>query len=664
MRRVLSWLLIASTAMALYAAGLGIRRHRVAVWSAGRERPFPFTLESALHFRRVRALYNGQALPIRDKDVQYPEGVRTFVSDTVGFEYVLAALARAGPRSVSLEDRLRWISAAWFCLGIPLMFAGVRRWTGSASAGGVAAAFYAVSLGAVIRSTGWELSRENFAFPFILAHLWADAGAEEAGRRGVARAALSALALAGALLCWDLAQFHLALWTIGRAAAWIRRPSARFDAAARRWFLPAAALAVVALLHPYYRTRGLLFSPFLLAPAAIAVASAASRRRAGRAPSSRAAALALLAAVAISAALRAGVFEESYGHFGELLWAKIRFLNRKPSDPALLTFAQRMLWTPALHSTTAPLAFGLFPWIIPLTSAAVVIALSHKFHGGSETFIPPFILFSHCASLLFFWLFFRFHVFFAVFSAAVMGAAFASLWRRRRAAVAAALVGEAANTARSTWAPARGETAYEALEDLADWLRQNARGAPVLAHFGTSAFALTYGGAPIVLHPKFESKEIRDRVEAYAAELFKGTERSFRDWADRYGAVLYVHGLGEFSPRSPEYQMRYMANALTPPAEAPVWNFEFHPLRCRRFRYVWGNEKYRVFRIVSRAEEDIADELARRAKAALEEGRIEDAELLAEQALRRFAGQEDAARVWRHARALRAAEFGETEPTP
>ena len=63
---------------------------------------------------------------------------------------------------------------------------------------------------------------------------------------------------------------------------------------------------------------------------------------------------------------------------------------------------------------------------------------------------------------------------------------------------------------------------------------------PVLANFGVSASILTYGKCPIILHPKFESKVIRDRVRAYGEHLFKGTEKEFRDWAEEQGAQYYV----------------------------------------------------------------------------------------------------------------------------
>ena len=91
---------------------------------------------------------------------------------------------------------------------------------------------------------------------------------------------------------------------------------------------------------------------------------------------------------------------------------------------------------------------------------------------------------------------------------------------------------------------------------VAEAPNENVAPAPVLANFQTSGFVLAYGQCPIVLHPKFESPGIREKVEQYGLQMFKGTERSLRNWADRSGACYLVYSLGEFATSAPELQMR------------------------------------------------------------------------------------------------------------
>ena len=107
--------------VALFAAGLAIRR---AVLSAQFEqygRPLPFNMESALEFRYFRMLFETGYIPRLDKAVQAPEGVVVRETYTLGAEYVYALSSRLFPKTLPLDERVRWIAAAWFCLGIPLM---------------------------------------------------------------------------------------------------------------------------------------------------------------------------------------------------------------------------------------------------------------------------------------------------------------------------------------------------------------------------------------------------------------------------------------------------------------------------------------------------------------------------------------------------------------
>ncbi|MEM7394934.1 MAG: hypothetical protein AAF492_21590, partial [Verrucomicrobiota bacterium] len=114
----------------------------------------------------------------------------------------------------------------------------------------------------------------------------------------------------------------------------------------------------------------------------------------------------------------------------------------------------------------------------------------------------------YSTSFVAFWLFVRFHVYLAIFSAALIGWFLAwSLDRKvwQRAAVIGflclGLVLEFWCTLqlRSHWGKLRPY--YNELVELTDWLGEHAAPEAVLANFGTSAAILAYSGCPIVLHP-------------------------------------------------------------------------------------------------------------------------------------------------------------------
>ena len=152
-------------------------------------------------------------------------------------------------------------------------------------------------------------------------------------------------------------------------------------------------------------------------------------------------------------------------------------------------------------------------------------------------------------------------------------------------------------------------------------------------------------------------------MRRFAEHLFKGEERSFRDWALDEGAAYYVHALGEFAARAPiELQMRYMVDAVEPPPAAPARLFEFAPRRARWFRLVWSNPKYRVFQIVSRGDEAWGMIRIHDAEEAFQRGDLDAAADAAIEALRRLPNDPDALRIWRQTQSLLDQGFGRPFP--
>ncbi len=617
----------------------------------------PFTLESALEYRLVRVLYETGTLPAFDSYIEAPAGINRREMYTLGAEYVYAACAHLLPARWSLTYRVRWVALGWFCLGIFAMIYWVRGMSGSWSGGLAAGFFYAVSAAAVVRSTGQELSHENFALPLLLAHLACSLYADRAvGWRRWMSAAASALLLAAAAATWDMIQFYLYLWMFGYLLRAITGNLYASRDDFLRWLLHAAVLLASFYLVPYMVAHAHARSPLVLMGIAIALAGlayyAGARRFHGR----------WLCGVLIAGVLlmewlfvRNG---ESYRHFAELLWAKIRFLNQKPADPALLTFNQRILWTPALNSATWRLTFALFPATLLLSFLAVSgLFLRPGPCRKSETFRMAFWF---GISLLAYVLFVRFHVFTALFSAGLIGCWLGSAMGQKGAyrwvvGILLCMGGavEAVHLIKHADAWSRSDVEYKDLCELVDWISEKAEGRAVLANFGVSAFVLAYADCPIVLHPKFETEQARSRVAQYGEYLFKHNEKAFRDWADRFDVDYFIYSKGEFSSRSPERQMRYFVNALIPPDDAAARVFEYAPDRARWFRYVWGNRKYSVFDMVTSEEEALSEAQADQAYEALCSGRLEDAESYATEALKIFLYNEKAQQVLLHTASLR-----------
>ncbi len=637
------------------------------------EGELPFTLESAIQFRMMERVYEGEGIPAHEPTIQYPEGIDVFRTDTVMAEYVYAGLARLLPDSVPLPTRLRWIMIAWFSLTAPLMAWWIRVGTDSRSGGVIVGLFFAVSLSAVIRSSGIEVSRETLALPLLLLHLglaaWTDRkiGLADPARssRSVWLAAIgSAVSLGLALAAWDMIQYYALLWLIYFILRAIREPDAAGSSRFIMHALPGFALLLVALISPYHRAHGLWAGPVLLVFYGVLLQELARRKGVSKA----AGRVAIACAPLLLFVIVPHGYGASYGHFGELLIAKLRFLNQKPVDPSLLTFNQRIMWVPALDSATWRLTWMLFPAMLPfiLISCLAAIWSRPRQRRSSPTGLlsASHLFFCLGVSLVAFILFVRFHVFLALFAAASLGWCWATVWRSRRwpiyvlgALLPLGLAMEAMQVWEDPGRWGRPNVYYRELAEITEWLRDNGMGRPVLANFGVSGSIWAYGKSPVILHPKFESPDIRERVESYGTTLFKKDEEAFRDWADAHGAYYYIYALGEFATQHPELQMRYFVNALVPPVEAAARRFEYEPHQVRYFEYKLGNRKYRLFRVIPQADEERSDQLTIYAERALAAGDLDEAQQQAWAALALFPSQYRAQEVIRVVTALREDGF-------
>lgn len=658
----------------LFLLALGARRAVLEAQYRKVGDDLPFTLESALQYRRIKIIHDTGQLPARDPMVQYPEGIPNRTSYNLGSEYLYAAAAHVFPDYMPFANRLRWLESGWFCLGIPLLALWLRVWRRNSWCAGVGAAFYAVALSSVMRSTGQELSRENFALPILIAHLLADAvGARSNhGWSRIAWNLLSASLLALALASWDLVQYFIMLRMVWMAGRTILGRTSPLDPVFHAWFGQMVALFAVGALHPYYRSHGWLLSPAMLMGYSTLGLTLLRARATGSwlrwSTGTLRSAGTWMGCFAVGSVIgHVTAYGSAYNHFGSLLWAKLRFLNVKPVDPALLSFDQRIMWVPALHSATPGLAHLLFPCILYLTIPGFLLLLL-SIRKRSDQKVGE-LLFFFGASFIAFWFFARFHVYLSLFASALVGVWAGAVteyrgWRRSLAAVllGLGLTGEALHTLQQPERWGRINVYYKELDELADWLKREVAPEPVLANFGASAFIAAYGKCAVLLHPKFEDRSIRQRVLEYGEQLFKGTEASFRAWADDQGARYYVYALGEFARESPELQMRYFVNALEPAPTAPARLFEAGRRDLRYFHYRWSNHKYAVYRILTREDEKLAAQALDDARSAFEAGDLAAARRSGEEALRLDPGLVAAAEILGHIASLQEAGF-DHQPT-
>ncbi|MCH8510325.1 MAG: hypothetical protein LAT83_01610 [Kiritimatiellae bacterium] len=606
----------------------------------------------------TRIVYENGNLPAHEPAVQYPEGVSPWRTYSIGAEFIYAGLARIWPGDTSLVSKLRWISTGLFCLSIPLLAVWVGLMWKSVWAAAAAGLVLMISPAFAVRSSGLTLSRENLAFPFLSLFLLsislAKGNLKEKPLWGWC--VVAGISAGLSQVFWDFSQYLLGLWIVWHWVVYLRHGK-ELQNDSRLLGSMAIGLSVAALAHPYLRGQGFVFSP---------VMTLLYLRIGMEIPWLRARPPAVRAATVLVSALiwrvAGGLFVTNYGHFGELFWAKIRFLNQKPSDPSLLTYAQRIMWTPALNSSTWELTKAYFPVTLPLLLVVVAI-LFWKVRQYPVNSSVRFLLFAAGFTLPMYVLFFRMHVFLIVFAAACIGgfvtwmARFSRRWLRitapilfllfltgiefyrllffepstnrhqdpERAALMSQLekLGMVTTIRGNRWG--HPGQSYTMINGLTTALNRLEEPGPVLAGFGISGSILTDTGMPILLHPKFENPEIRERVREFYTHLFLEDEKTFRDWAVAMGARYYVHGMGSLAEGDTREAPRYMVDALHPPNDAAVRTLELKPNEAVWFQPIGGNERYRIFKIIGLEDEEFAAQFTRMAYHAAEIGDLETA---------------------------------------
>ena len=631
----------------------------------------PFTVESAMMYGYLRNFADGRAIAGVDPALPDMAHRRAAEQMSLNLEYVGGFLLRVkrffagrGERGAyedaPEESRLvRYWFTAHIALAPALLFLLLLTlhlpWP--LALGG--ALLEVVSAAALGRYTGEDLLRGAFALPFLTAFLLCLVQTERS-RRPVWRIALSASVFFAAA-AWDASQI-----LIGAVALLeiLRRLAGGAPSAKRRdlWLLAHLALVLAALFLPYQRAHGAFFSPVLLwvLPGAWLLNWSDPAHTRFR----KTLAILLLLGAAAWGILQIAPFRDNYGHFGELLAAKIRFANQLPRDPARLTFDQRYLWTPELHSADWRLVRMLFPWALPLWAVLtagvgagrLIERVRHKhtmhfrrrfrfdarrFGVLTAGFFPAFCLMA------------RFRDMTALFLALALpltlalwmdGAAHRGAFRRWRYWLGAALLFAAvALEWRNSVHLRRGRPdGIAATAELIRVLRQSdLTGVVMLGDMQLSPLLKCYAGASILIQPKYELPEVRSLTREYLETFFNGSLKEFSEFCDRHNVdYVVVHLPAVLTPADVPYSYRYVANAVRLRRDSAAALMLRQAGRLRDFRPVaLGKEheldrRYRVFRYVSPRDRNEAAHLAEQAQERFYAGKTRSAARLVRRAWR------------------------------
>ncbi|MEW6558026.1 MAG: tetratricopeptide repeat protein [Elusimicrobiota bacterium] len=145
---------------------------------------------------------------------------------------------------------------------------------------------------------------------------------------------------------------------------------------------------------------------------------------------------------------------------------------------------------------------------------------------------------------------------------------------------------------------------FENRKSLIEWLKKNtAPTAVFLANFELSPSILTYTDRTIILHPKFENKQYRQKFKEYIFALFDD-EDTFFDLCKRVKADYYVYQVGTVLNVSKD-GLRYLTDNLNLNKKSSAYKFHFTPFDLEHFQLVYETRNYRIFKILKNNKERI-----------------------------------------------------------
>ena len=485
---------------------------------------------------------------------------------------------------------------------------------------------YAAAPAAVARYTGQDILYENFAMPFLLAYLCSLRYTELHPRRQLPYV-LTGISAFLSVSFWDAPQICIAILAailgIRAIAGDMRRlvgnqlnfSSDEITAITLRrangkmLLFTLGGIIVSALLIPYNRAHGLIFSPVIpVIISAVLFLSPELTRRFKYIPTQM---LRQMLAVLLVWTIWFLLFEfcsdfaKNYNHFGTLIWAKIKFWNVKPADPALLNFDQRVLWTPSLHSATFQSFKLMFPaaiWLFAGVTLLVLIIKKYRrivfnFHNNNLIyFLAAWIYFVGYIYLV------RLHVFAAIFIAISLPVILYQIfnlsknqpfpsanshWQRRfkyLLIILAILVTGLEIVASSTLRRAENPGDMQALRELVGYLRtQNLANKFIAADFANSSFIKGYTDAPIVIQPKFEFADTREIYRQFNTALYHGNEEDLLKFCEKYQVKYLLFTISSLAGPMQIYSERYRADAKQLKSYSPAYKFESRPRELSNF---------------------------------------------------------------------------------
>jgi len=550
--------------------------------------------ENAFHYRYAEMVADGKAIPPLDIEIQYPEGLDTTRYITAVMERVAGNVHRLLFRSVPLHVFLVYFSSIFSTVSVLAVYwAGALLWR-SKWAGLVCAFFYCVGPASFVRSASGAFIREDFALPFIFFSFACFLYCLRKDSPLIAT--IGSLLLVAALAAWHLTQFYLLLFVGGFVVIFLLQKKEQFPRLSFTILTIAILGASVGL--PVLRAKQTVFSfPLMLSYGLSVSVWLLHFRRVSERKKRLILAGSVIVIFLVAGLIIQRYFLGGYSYIYQFVLSKFRYLGRLPDDPRLLPFEIKVTWTASFVRPHIGEVFFLLSSAL-LFGAVTLVRQIFRILKGKADSAEIMTAYFGLVSFLLFLLIHRLSVFAIFFLVLPVGCVMLVKDRTIKllsyagiAVCVAFAVFSFANLRLTAHRPAQ-----RYVKDVISFLRENTgRDEAVLSSFAFGPVIAAYADRPVILHSKFESKPIRDKVEQFYTALYQSEEDFYR-LCRQYNVKLFVFQADMVLSAGPG-SIRYVAGATGLRRDCAAALFHFTPERLKHFELIHQNGIYRIFRV-------------------------------------------------------------------
>ncbi|MGB3340173.1 MAG: hypothetical protein WBB37_01675 [bacterium] len=550
-----------------------------------------FWTESALQQRSARMVAINGRLPILDEDAQYPEGLEYKDRLTALMEIVSGYIYRLFvPRQLPFHFFLIIFISIWSSLSIIPLYLSIRLVIENKISGLLACLFYAFTPAIYITVTAPAFELQDFALPLIFTHLYFFIRAmKSSDALKYSYAMISGAFLLTALSSWHLTQFYYAIFVLFIGIVAFFEPKTD----TKPFYIITAISFLGGFLIPVLRTAGFLFSFSMLMSYGIVISTLMPVKKYSI---KRASLLFLICIAIILTILVATARIPEYRFVYGLMLEKIKHLGMRPTDPSKLSWETLVMWVSPFTSPSVR-EIALFIGTLIIIGISGIVVNTKKLFKKAINFCDAFFLLFTVAFFPLYFLLIRLDVFLVWFLSLQTAYVFSTVKKSIRFLLVLCMLVNAYllfNQPTKVLGPR-----HNYLLGLIKYMRHlTPQDAVVLTSFPYGPSIITYANRTILLHPKFEAKNMINKVKLFEHKLFE-PENDFYDYCISYGADYFVYQADMLMARGPE-SIRYRTHNLTISKECVAYKFHFQPKDLNYFRLLYSNPHYRVYQVTKK----------------------------------------------------------------